>query len=91
MVLMSIWVASPFAILFVADRRSIRWRRATRHTVYGLMFVLAPVSLMLYANDQTLRPAHSSAAFLFVLVPPLSVLVIAISFGTAMLTSRDET
>lgn len=90
MLLMSIWVAAPFAMLFAADRRSIQWRRAARYTLYGLMFALAPISLMIYANDQTLRPAHVSAAFLFVLVPPLSVLVIAISLGIAMLTSRAD-
>lgn len=87
--LMSIWVASPFVLLFAADARSIRWRRGTRLALYGLMIVISSASVVIYATD-TLRPAHAPPAALFVAVPPLSWFVIAVSLGIAAITSRAD-
>lgn len=83
------WVLSPFAVLVWAHVASARWSEVTRATLSILMLVLAPVSVAAYGTE-VLRPATAPAAFLFVLVPPVSWLLIVIVVPTAAFISRTR-
>jgi hypothetical protein len=85
-VLIAIWVLSPFLALGLANAVSKRWSVLTRATLYGLTLVLAPVSLAVYIND-ALRPPRAQAAFVFVAVPLVSWLLIAVVVPAAVLIS----
>jgi hypothetical protein len=83
-VLFAIWVLSPFVVLIVADMVSTRWSVLTRATLYGVMLVLTVASLAIYGNH-AVRPPSSQPAFVYVLVPPVSWLLIAIVVPMAAL------
>jgi len=74
----ALWVISPYLLLFIANAISRRWSTKGRLMLYGLTIVVALVPPIFY-GDQSLRPAHTSAAFLFIAIPPILWLVIAIA------------
>jgi len=82
------WVLSPFLALGWAHKVSKRWSALTRATLYWVTVVLALGSLAIYYWDPVLRPAGSARAFLFVLVPPASWLLMAIAVPMAALIAR---
>jgi hypothetical protein len=86
LVIFFFWVLSPFVALVWADVVSKRWSALTRATLYGVMLVVALGSLAIYGND-ALRPRKAQPAFVFVLVPPASWLLIAIVVPVAALIS----
>ncbi len=86
MVLMAIWVLSPFMALAWANLVSKRWPVLTRVTLYSVTLVLTLASLAVYGVD-ALRPPRAQAAFVFVVVPPASWLLIAIVVPIAALIS----
>jgi len=77
LVLFTIWVLSPFVALASADVVSKRWSVVTRGALYSLMLVLPLGSVAIYATG-AFKPARSGAVFLFVALPPVSWLLIAI-------------
>jgi hypothetical protein len=83
-----IWVIAPFAGLILADMRSANWSMLTRATLHALMLILAVGSLAAYA-DVLLRPRSQPAA-MFLVVPVLSWLLMAIALTVAMLMSGDS-
>jgi hypothetical protein len=89
LVIFVFWVLSPFAVLVWAHAASARWSEATRAALSILMLVLAPASLAVYGTE-VLRPATAPAAFLFVLVPPVSCLLIVIVVPMAAFISRTR-
>ena len=84
MVLMATWVVAPFIVLLLALVRASRWPALVRRTLSIATILLALASVAIYANDG-LRPEGKPPAFLFVLLPPLSMVVIAASLGIAAL------
>jgi hypothetical protein len=76
LVLFVIWVLSPFAALAWANIVSRRWSILTQATLYCTTLVLTLGSLAIYGG-LVLPPAGSPAAFVFVLVPPVSWLLLA--------------
>jgi hypothetical protein len=87
LVLFVTWVLSPFIALLVAIVVSKRWSVLTRVTLYSLMFVLTPGSLVSYSG--TLSPPGAKPAFVFLVVPLISWLLIAIVIPiTASLSRR---
>ena len=81
------WVLSPFAGLAWACVVSQRWSVPTRNALYCVTLFLTLASLAIYA--QLIRPpAGSPGAFVFVIVPPASWLVMTIVVSIAALTSR---
>jgi hypothetical protein len=88
-VLFVIWVLSPFMALVLADMVSKRWSVLARATLYGAMLVVTVGSLAIYGDD-ALRPRKAQAAFVFVVVPPASWLLLAIVVPTAALISRKR-
>jgi len=81
-----IWDLSPFAGLVLADIMSKRWSVFTRATLYGLMLILTLGSLAIY-GDVVLRP-RSQPAFMFLVVPLGSWLLMTIVVSIAALVSR---
>jgi hypothetical protein len=82
-----IWVLSPFVALAWTNRVSTRWSVPTRATLYYVTLVLTLGSLAIYGN-LVLPPAASPRAFVFVVVPPVSWLLMAIVVPMAALISR---
>ena len=50
-VLIAIWVLSPFAVLLLAHRFSARWSNSMRRTLHGVATVVGFGSVALYAAD----------------------------------------
>ena len=88
----AIWAFAPFAALVLALRFARRWSVTTRTTLHCLMLVLALGSLTIYVVD-TVRNAGEQDAFVFVVVPLVSwvlmvvVLPIAAFFGRRAMTA----
>ena len=76
MVIFVIWVLSPLMGLILANAFSVRWSVLTRATLYSVMLVVALGSLFIYGHDAA-RPRLAQAAFVYVIVPPVSCLLIA--------------
>ncbi len=84
--LFGLWVLSPFMVLVLANVVSKRWSVFTRATLYSVMLVLTLGSLAIY-GDVAFGPPRAKAAFVFVVVPPASWLLIAIVVPIAALIS----
>jgi hypothetical protein len=87
LVLFAIWVLSPFMALVVANVVSKRWSVLTRATLYSVMLVVTLGSLAIYGDD-ALGHRRAQAAFVYVVVPPASWLLIAIVVPIAAFISR---
>ena len=87
LVLFVIWVLSPFVALVAASVVSKRWSVLTRATLYSVMLLVALGSLAIYGDD-ALGHRRPQAAFVYVAVPPVSWLLIAIVVAIAALISR---
>jgi len=87
LILFAIWVLSPFVALVFATIVSKDWSVLTRTTLHGVMLILTVSSLAIY-GDVALGPPRAKTAFAFVVVPPVSWLLIAITISIAVLISR---
>jgi hypothetical protein len=85
-VLFAGWVLSPFLAVQWANRTSKRWPLRTRAPLHVMTLVLALGSLAVYGAD-ALRPPRPQAAFVYVVVPAVSLLLVAIAAGAAALIS----
>ena len=86
LVLMAGWVLSPFIGLVLANVVSKRWSSLTRATLYGVMLAVTLSSLVFYVDD-AMGHRRPQAAFVFVLVPPVSWALSAIAVAVAALIS----
>jgi hypothetical protein len=68
LLLLALWVLSPFMAVLIAEVVSKPWPVLTRATLYGVMLVLTLGSLAIYGED-ALRPRRAQPAFVFVVVP----------------------
>jgi hypothetical protein len=87
LVLFVIGVLSPFVALAWANLISKRWSVLTRATLFCVTLVVTLGSLAIY-GDLVKPPAKSPAAFVFVAVPPVSWLFLAIVVPIAALISQ---
>jgi hypothetical protein len=87
LVLFVIWVLSPFAALAWASMVSKRWSILAQATLYCVTLVLTLGSLAIYGG-LVVPPAASPAAFVFVLVPPVSWVLLATVVPIAAWISR---
>jgi len=85
-VLFAIWVLSPFMVLAWANVASKRWSVLTRATFYSLSLVLTLGSLAIYGYI-AFGPPRAKTAFVFVVVPLASWLLIAIVVPIAAMIS----
>lgn len=81
-----IWVLSPFIALLWASAVSKRWPASNRATLYTLMLIITLASLAIYGMS-AVNPPKSKGAFVFLLVPLGSWLLIAIAVPIAALIS----
>jgi uncharacterized membrane protein len=87
MILIAIWVISPFVILFALHRLSASWSSAARTTLYSLMLIVTVISLAVYLS-QAAGPVKPKPAAPFVALPPAAWLLIAISLGVGAVMGR---
>jgi glucose-6-phosphate-specific signal transduction histidine kinase len=87
LVLFTLWVLSPFVALLVAFIFSKRWSPLIRSALYALMLVVALVSMAIYADITVVAPMARPTP-VFVMVPPVSWLLIAAVLARAALISR---
>jgi hypothetical protein len=83
------WVLGPFAGLLLADRMAVRWAPVTKTTLYIVMLVVAVGSVAAYAAVAVRQPAQP--AFLFLVVPLCSWVLIVGAIGIAAFVSRSST
>lgn len=86
LVLFTLWVLSPFAVLVLADLLSKHWSVVSRATLHCATLVLTVVSLFIY-GDVAFGPPRAKTAFAFVVVPPLSWLLIGVAVTLAAFLS----
>jgi hypothetical protein len=87
LVLFSIWVLSPFVALVWANVASKRWSSLTRATLHGVTLALALGSLAVYGGLVVVAPPGAANAFVFVVVPPVSWLLMTVAVAMAALVS----
>jgi hypothetical protein len=75
-----VWVLAPFALLGVAHFLSGRWSRRNQIALHVVTLVITLASLAIYLDDNI---AHRTAkrAFVYVAVPPASVILIGVALG----------
>jgi hypothetical protein len=83
-----LWVLSPFAALAWANLAATRWSAAARATLYGVTVVVATISLAIYARLLVLSPRGAPNAFIYVVVPPASWVVMTIAALVVTFMSR---
>jgi hypothetical protein len=83
---MAIWVLSPFIVLAWANVIAKRWSSLSRATLYGVILAVTLGSLAVYADD-AMGHRRPQAAFVYVLVPPVSWLLMAIALAAAAFSS----
>ena len=88
LVLFIIWMLSPFAALAWANMVSKSWALLTRATLYVVTLVVTLGTLAIYGAVVSLKPAGSPNAFLWVIGPPTSCVVITMVVSIAALMSR---
>ena len=86
LVIMGTWVIAPFIALQLVDAVSKRWSVLTRTHVSGVRLVVALGSLAVYGDD-ALGHRTAQAAFVYVVVPLASWLLLAIVVWVAALRS----
>ncbi len=87
MILIGMWVLSPFVLLFVLHRISPGWSSVTRTTLYYLMLAVTAISLIIYLSAAA-GPVKPKPAAPFVATPPAAWILITISLAVAALLSR---
>jgi hypothetical protein len=87
LVAFTVWILAPFAFLFWANRLATRWSIPTRIILYIVAILISVGSLAVYSGLVDVKPAGSANAFLFVAVPPVSLVVSVLTIGLARLMS----
>lgn len=87
LVLMGVWVFTPFVALAWANVVSKRWPSLTRATLHGVTIAVSLGTLAIYADD-AMGHRTAKAAFVFVAVPPASCVLAVVAVAIAALVSR---
>ena len=82
------WILSPFVALAVLHLVSKRWPVTIQRVLHFVMLFVSAISLAIYSLAIARPIASKPAAFVFVAVPPASLLLAAITLATALLISR---
>jgi hypothetical protein len=89
LVLFTLWVLSPFVALVWASVVSKRWSTLTRAALYGVMLLIALGSLAIY-GEVAQGPPRAQTAFVFVVVPAASWLLIAMVVAIGRIAGRPK-
>ena len=89
--LFTAWVLSPFIALFLATKTRSRWTIPARVSIYRLMIILAIGSLIAYSG--VLTPTGTKGAFIFLVAPFTSwiIIVIVYLFSARRLANNKRT
>jgi predicted dienelactone hydrolase len=79
-------VLSPFIVLLLANVISKRWSTVSSAALHGVMLVCALTTLAVYGMV-ALGPASATSVFVFIIVPPLTWLFIALMTPLTVLTA----
>src|SRR5215467_2993262 len=89
MALFAIWVVSPFVGLMFASFTPRDWSMFSRAAAYSVTLVLSLGSMAVYGRIALGSP-RAKPAFVFLIVPALSWLVIATAVSAATFISRSR-
>jgi hypothetical protein len=81
------WVVSPFMALLGASLVSAGWNRRAQITLHLLMWALTLVSTVLYTGR--LNPSGARPAFLFIVIPLISWLIMIVLYLQARRSSKQ--
>jgi hypothetical protein len=84
-----IWDVAPFIALAGANTVSKRWPVLTQATLFSVTLVISVASLAIYGNV-AFGPPRSTPAFMFLVVPPASWVMMTIAVSIAALISRNS-
>lgn len=87
MVVMALWVTAPFVALGWANLISARWPVALRVTIHTVTFAVTAMSLAYYGHLIP-APAGSARAFIYVMVPGASWLLLLTAFVISLTLLR---
>ena len=82
------WLLAPFVVLLWAHVVSPRWSVATRMMLFGVTLIVAAGSPAIYGEVVNIRPRGAANAFPWVIVPPATLLLIAIALSLVALANR---
>ena len=85
-ILFTLWVLSPFIGLFLLNNISKRWIVSVRETLYWLAIITIILSVAGYSG--LFNTPGTKNAFVFLVIPFLSWIIIAISFFIARRVSK---
>src|SRR5262245_57244757 len=92
LLMMGLWVLSPFVALFVGHALSKRWPASVRAALHNVMVIVTLASFAFYALD-TVRHIAGKPAAMYVLIPPVSWVFIAVvawlAFGSDKRSRRS--
>ena len=83
-----IWVLSPFIGFLITNSISKRWSFHARRTIYWLMLIITVGSLIGYSG--AFNTPQTKNAFIFLIVPLLSWLLLIITILTTRRLSRKK-
>ncbi|GAC1614985.1 MAG: hypothetical protein NVS4B3_29040 [Gemmatimonadaceae bacterium] len=89
LVLMTLWVLSPFVGFLLVDMISKDWSGVGRGTLYSVVVALTLASVAAYGAD-AVWPRRAQPAFVFVAVPAASFLLAVVVVAAAALTFGRE-
>jgi len=87
-VLMSLWVLSPFSALILAAALAEGWSTLTRTMLYWLMLIVPFSSLAVYSYADLNPPAKPASVY--VVVPPVSWLLTAMALSITAWRARKS-
>ena len=85
-ILFTLWVLSPFIGLLMLNNISKRWIVSVRETLYWLAIITTILSVAGYSG--AFNTPETKNAFVFLVIPFLSWIIIAISFFIARRVSK---
>lgn len=83
------WVVSPFVVLALGEFLSKRWANRTQRALHVIALVLTLATLAIY-GVLAFGPPRGKMVPIFVLVPPISWMSIAVVMVTAALAARGN-
>ncbi len=84
--LFTVWVLSPFVGVFISNKISKRWTVITRSLLYWLIIILTIGSLVAYSG--AFNTPQTKNAFIFLIVPLISWILLIVAFLTARRLSQ---
>jgi multisubunit Na+/H+ antiporter MnhG subunit len=84
-----IWVLSPFALLGIGYANAQRWTFEAQKALYCVTLFIALATIVIYADD-ALNHRSAHRAFVYVIVPPVSWLLMVAAVTVGALRARKN-